>query len=81
MGVKTEIIGLYDLIFSTIVCSDNNPLDACVDMDKFICKPQFTPRIEQIKNNEWPRDTVLTTLNSMIENGDCAPFYFPSEIG
>ena len=65
--------------FSTIICGENNNTpDICVDMDKFICKPQFRPRIEQIIDDTWPQEEILSTLNSMIENGDCAPFYFPS---
>jgi hypothetical protein len=66
--------------FSTIICgNDNNVVgDLCVDMEKFICKPQFESRLTQMVDGTIPPADVLETFSDLVTNGDCASYYFPS---
>ena len=51
----------------------------CVDIDAFTCKPQFQSRINDMVSGVIPPAEVLSTFTTLIENGDCAPYTFPSE--
>ena len=68
------IIAAYDVSlttlpntpFSTVVCAEDNPLLACVNIDEFVCKPQFTSRLDDMVDGTIPPVDVLATFTRLI---------------
>jgi len=55
-------------------CPADCTLGPCICLDDLECKPQFQSKINEIKNGIIPDAEVLSTVNGLIENGDCAPY-------
>lgn len=55
--------------FSTIVCADDNINPACIELDAFVCKPQFQSRLDDMVSGDIPPADVLTTFTRLI--GKC----------